>query len=244
MPCRRWLAATIIPRSATCALAGWGSRASERRPTIWSSSSSDEDRCVGVATHGLQVPALVGDRPPRLGRQEPARRLAADRGRKGDEGRRVRRLGGPDRDHGDHDPVAAATRVAGGAERRRPAGARRQRRRRRRGCGRPSVGRRSRPPRARSRRRRASRPRRGAVSPSTWSRGRAIASATGKPCPTTASTTWRIAPARRTEPALPATSRGLPSSSRTSGRRHHARQPRAGLARLDRRSRRARRACC
>jgi hypothetical protein len=61
---------------------------------------SDEDGGIVVATYGLQVPALVGDRPPRLGGEEPACRLAADRERKGDEGRRVRRLGWPYRDHG------------------------------------------------------------------------------------------------------------------------------------------------
>src|SRR2546430_1041011 len=48
-------------------------------------------------------------------------------------------------------------------------------------------------------------------------RGRSIASLTPSPCPTTLFTIWRIAPRRRTEPALPTTRRGRSSRSTIDG---------------------------
>ena len=59
----------------------------------------DEHGRVGMAAHGLQVAALVADRAPGVGRQEPRARLAADLGREDDQLRRVGRVGGPDLDH-------------------------------------------------------------------------------------------------------------------------------------------------
>jgi hypothetical protein len=64
----------------------------------------DENGRVGVPTHRLQVAALVGHGPPRLGGQEPALRLLPDRGRERDERRRVRALGVSDGDQGTTTP--------------------------------------------------------------------------------------------------------------------------------------------
>jgi hypothetical protein len=59
----------------------------------------DQHRRVGMATHGLEVAALVGDGSPSLGGQQPSSRLLSDCCREGYELGRVRRLGGTDRDH-------------------------------------------------------------------------------------------------------------------------------------------------
>ena len=171
----------------------------------------DEHRRVGMAAHGLQVAALVRDRRQVsvVSSQSPG--SPPDGGRQRDELRRVGRLRGPDRDHRTTTPcpprrgspaaprIAVRTPLDGGDAAEEQVSSR------------PNAGLRTPRPRARLRRRRTSRPRRESSSPSTCKRGREIASATGSRWPTTASTTWRIAPARRTDPALPATSRGSPS---------------------------------
>jgi hypothetical protein len=59
----------------------------------------DEHCRVGMAAHGLEVSALVGDRPPGLGGEQPSSRLLSDCCRERDELGRVRWLGGTDRDH-------------------------------------------------------------------------------------------------------------------------------------------------
>ncbi len=76
------------------------------------------------------------------------------------------------------------------------------------------------------RRRRATPLRGGASSPSTWSRGARIAAATCIPL-RIRHVTWAMAPARRTEPALPMTS-SRPAGVEHECRRHHARQALAG----------------
>src|SRR6185312_15541324 len=156
----------------------------------------DEHRSVGMTTDRLQVAALVGNGSPRLRRQEPATGLAADGGCEGNELRRVRPLGVPDRDHGTTTPCPP----------------------RRGSPAAPSTpfARRSTaetPPkkRFRSDQRRTSKP----TSSSAGATSADHPPSTVSPCPTTASTTCRIAPARRTDPALPATRRGSPPSSRT-----------------------------
>jgi hypothetical protein len=59
----------------------------------------DEDGGIGVSTDCLQVATLVGDRPPRLRREEPAPRLLTDGGGEGDELGGIRGVGMADRDH-------------------------------------------------------------------------------------------------------------------------------------------------
>ena len=64
----------------------------------------DEDGGVGMTAHGAQVAPLVGDAPPRLGRQQPRAVLAADLARELDERLRVARLRRADPDHGTTTP--------------------------------------------------------------------------------------------------------------------------------------------
>ena len=133
MPRRRCVAATIRPRSATWRLAGFGSRASERRPTIASSVVGDIDRRVGVPLQRAQVAALVGDGAPAVRAQQPAALFATDRVaelRPAPPRPRAARAGSR---CSHDDPVAAAARVAGGLER--PVGAAAPPRRRRRSRG-------------------------------------------------------------------------------------------------------------
>ncbi len=172
----------------------------------------DVDGRVGMAAQRAQVAALLADGAPAVRVQQPRLRLAADRGAERDERRRVLRPRLADRrPSSDDDAVAAAARVAGGGERAvGPALDRRDAAEvevaARPAHGLPALGRDV----------GISPPSRWSTSPSTWTRGRSIASSTGVPR-RTASATWAIAPARRTEPALPSASRGRPSSSTSVG---------------------------
>jgi len=53
----------------------------------------DEDRGIGMAANGAQIPALVGGVPPRVGRQQPLARLVPDRRRECDQVVGIRGLG-------------------------------------------------------------------------------------------------------------------------------------------------------
>ena len=77
IPRRRQPAATMSPRSATCAEDGCWSRESESRATISPASDSPQRRPRGIAPDRLQIPALVPDRAPVARRDQPAARLAA-----------------------------------------------------------------------------------------------------------------------------------------------------------------------
>ena len=94
-PRRRCEAATISPRSATCALDGCGSRASERRADDVSRRPPRRTRRRRDGSRRSQVAALVADRPPAVGREDPAAFLAGDLLGEGDErggiGRAARR---------------------------------------------------------------------------------------------------------------------------------------------------------
>ena len=153
-PCRRASFATISPRSATCALAGCVSRASESRPmSAPSLALRDEDGSVRVAPQRLQIPPLVADAAPlAVGRDQPRLRLAAHRLREPRQLLGVRRIGLA---HDERDAQRRRPPRRGGGRRRRPScrrGAPRPRSRRRRTGSAPSSGRR--PPAARARRRR------------------------------------------------------------------------------------------
>ena len=60
----------------------------------------DVDGSVGMPAHGPEVPALIGDAPPRGGRQKPRALLAADLARELDERLRIARIRAADADHG------------------------------------------------------------------------------------------------------------------------------------------------
>ena len=244
-PRRRWLAATIRPRSATWRLAGWTSRASDSLPTMRSVRPRRTiDRRVGVTSNRTQVPPLLGDAPPRLRRQQPRALLAADLARELDErlahrpARRGRILITGRRPRDRHGVGRRRRRGA------RPAAARRRRRRRSRGSC-PPTGSRASPPRCSCSARllrptafdlddpvldvkprmvdRVGRPR--------GRRRRRGGSSAGSP--------------RRacTEPALPTTRRGSLAVEHER-RSHHARQSVARQRARPCRSRRARPACC
>ena len=190
----------------------------------------DEDRRIGVATNGAQVSALVGGAPPGVGRQQPVAWLASRPPSTVRRGRRhlpARRDGSRSSDDASE---AAAPRVARRAEdvARSPldrGGAAEEEVGAAQTTGsKPSSSSASATPSGQP-------PSTWTVSPSTWSRGREIASSTARPWRTTPATTWRIAPASRTEPALPTTSRGS-SSVEHERRSHHAREPGTRVAGL------------
>ena len=182
----------------------------------------DEDGRVGVAAQRPQVATLVGDAAPAVRVQEPApgsrptaaasaTSVAASSGLAGRIAIVTRR-----RSRG---------RLAVGRPRPRacrPRAARPRRRRRRRGCGPPSE-RHSSPPGAELRRGRL---RDGGSSPSTWMRGRSIASATGS----AAQHGVRDLRDRAGEANRAGAAEGEPRAAvlEHERRRHHARQPRAG----------------
>ena len=64
----------------------------------------DVDGRVGVTADRPQVPPLLGDAPPRVGRQQPRALLAADLARELDERLRVARLRRANPDHGTTTP--------------------------------------------------------------------------------------------------------------------------------------------
>ena len=96
IPCRRWLAATISPRSATWRLAGWTSRATDRRPTRPVGRLGHEDGRVRRPPCRAQVAPLGRHAAPLRGREQPVPRLRADLPREGDQLGRVARLCLPD----------------------------------------------------------------------------------------------------------------------------------------------------
>ena len=240
MPRRRWLAATIRPRSATWWLARCGSRATESRATIDAVVLGDVDGGVGMAPERPQVAPLLADAAPAVRGQKPRLRLAADRRAELDERlRRPRARAGRIGPSSDDDAVAAAARIAGGGEACRRRGARRRRRRRSRGCGPPSA-------RSSSRRGgelvRSARPRGGGRRPRRGAAARSIASSTG------VAAQDRVGDLgdRAGEPDRAGAAEREPRAAvlEHERRRHHARQPLAGRLRRVRRRRRARRACC
>ena len=104
MPLRRWLAGDHHPEVRHVDARRMGVPRKREASDDPIAVERDENRRVGVPTYRLQIAALIGHGPPRLGGQEPALRLLADRGRERDEGRRVRPLGPPDGDHGTTTP--------------------------------------------------------------------------------------------------------------------------------------------
>ena len=230
MPRRRCDAATISPRSATCALAGCWSRAIERRPTISPSSSADEHRGV-LGSGGSRVGS--GARPQQLRQplvvisQRPGSQPTAVPSSTRPSASRVGRADASREAH-------HSTTMPWPPRRGSPAAA-----------SSPSPA--PRPPDAPPKKRFWRRQRDDVpahrlepvqlrrlvtalavqlllleVDPRPLER---LLHASGR-APTTLTTTWITAPRRRSDPALPTTRRGPPSRS-DDRRRHHARQPRA-----------------
>ena len=203
------------PMSATWRLAGCWSRATESRPTMSALVLRNEYGCVRIAADRAEVAALVGDVPPAVRRHEPALRLGADRGRRARSAlprRRAQRV---------------RTIIRRPPPRRRVAD-RRRRRARRRATSRPTRRR----SRGCWRRQRVTfqpissslsssagscPPSQCRSSPSRCTRGRSIASSTGRLCATTLTTFCSTEPRRRSEPALPTTRCALPSRRTTVG---------------------------
>ena len=202
----------------------------------------DEDRSVGMPTNGAQVAALVRGAPPGVGRQQPLARLLPDRRRQCDEVGGVRRLGGTDRDHRTMHPKPprrgspAAPRTFPGLRSTADAPPKKRFAPAQTTGSKPSSSSASATPSGQP-------PSMWTVSPSTWSRGREIASSTASPWRTTPATTWRIAPASRTEPGA-ADDESRLVVRQHERRSHHARKPGSPRRGAPRRSRRARRACC
>ena len=216
IPRRRWLAATMSPRSATCRLAGCGSRESESRPTMPPVVLGDEDRRVRVALDASSGTAARRRRSATASvREDPAPVLAADLSASATSARGIARRRRPDVDHATTIPTPP--RRGSPAARTLPSAALLDRLHASEEeveavpaddvpASREAPRRRRRPSHLRGA---ASSPRRGAAV-------RAIASATCMP-PRIRHVTCAIAPASRTEPALPMTSRGRPDSSTSVG---------------------------
>ena len=173
----------------------------------------DEERRVGVALERADVAALVARAAPARIGEQPALLLGGDRRRELDERRaspgtafrtRNAQLTSTPAPPRRGSPAAASV----------PSGSTRPpRRRRRRGSGAASGRGRSRARRAGRARPGRGRPRSGRAARRRGSAGRPIASSTPSPCWSTLTTICMIAPRSRAEPALPTTSRGLPSGA-------------------------------